>query len=81
MNTNNSEIKLVYNEITGKITMQTFDEGFFNCEIDMTNEVLELAVEKLFNDMDCKPNGGQITLTRKQDIRGDLVRVIGEIKK
>jgi len=76
-----SEIKLVYNEITGKITMQTFDEGFFNCEIDMTNEVLELAVEKLFNDMNCEPNGGQIILTRKQDVRGDLVRVISEIRK
>lgn len=56
MNREKYEIKLVYNESTDKI-----NESFFNCEIDMTNEVLELAVGKLFNDMNYKPNGGQIT--------------------
>jgi len=42
--------------------------------------VLELVIEKLFNDMNCPVNGGSIELTRKKDKRGDLVRVIGEIK-
>lgn len=81
MSIDQSELKLIYNEQTGKITMEAYDQGFFNYEIDMTNAVLELAVEKLFNDMGCEPNGGQITLTRKADKRGDVVKVLGKIKR
>lgn len=76
-----NELKLVYNEQTGKIVMQTYDEGFFNQEIDITNPVMELAVEKLFDDMNCPPNGGVVQLTRKNDKRNGVVKVIGEIVK
>jgi len=76
-----SELKLTYNQTSGKICLETYDEGFFNQEIDITSEVMELVVEKLFNDMECPPDGGVIELTRKKEVRGDLVKVIGEIKK
>jgi len=61
-----SELKLSYSETTGKITLQTYDDGFFNCEVDMTSAIMELAVEKLFNDVKCEPNGGKVILTRKK---------------
>jgi len=81
MKTEPSELKLTYNQTSGKICLETYDEGFFNQEIDITSEVMELVVEKLFNDMECPPDGGVIELTRKKEVRGDLVKVIGEIKK
>ena len=77
---NLSEIKLTYNESTGKITLETHDEGFFNQEIDITNDVVELVIEKLFNDMGCPPNGGVLELKRSKEKRGDMVKVIGTIK-
>lgn len=75
-----TQLKLSYNESTGKITLETHDEGFFNQEIDITNDVVELVIEKLFNDMGCPPNGGVLELKRSKEKRGDLVKVIGTIK-
>jgi len=75
-----SELKLTYNQTSGKICLETYDEGFFNQEIDITSEVVELVVEKLFNDMGCPENGGVLELTRKKDRRDNIVKVIGEIK-
>ena len=53
-----SKLKLTYNQTSGKISLETYDEGFFNQSIDITDEVVELVVEKLFNDMNCPVNGG-----------------------
>ena len=77
---NLNQLKLTYNQTSGKICLETYDEGFFNQEIDITSEVVELVVEKLFNDMGCPANGGVLELTRKQDKRDNIVKVIGEIK-
>ena len=76
-----NQLKLTYNQTNSGISLETYDEGFFNQSIDITDEVVELVIEKLFNDMHCPVNGGTIELTRKREKRGDLVRVIGEIKK
>ena len=76
-----NQLKLTYNQTSGKICLETYDEGFFNQSIEITSEVMELVIEKLFNDMECPPDGGVIELTRKKEVRGDLVKVIGEIKK
>ncbi len=75
-----SELTLTYNQTSGKICLETYDEGFFNQEIDITSEVVELVVEKLFNDMGCPENGGVLELTRKQNKRDKIVKIIGEIK-
>lgn len=75
-----NQLKLTYNQTSGKICLETYDEGFFNQEIDITSEVVELVVEKLFNDIGCPENSGVLELTRKQDKRDNVVRVIGEIK-
>ena len=75
-----NQLKLTYSQTSGKICLETYDEGFFNQEIDITSEVVELVVEKLFDDMNCPENGGVLELTRKQDKRDNIVKVIGEIK-
>lgn len=80
MNKEPNKLTLTYNQTSGKICLETYDEGFFNQSLDITTEVVELVVEKLFNDMHCPGNGGVIELRRKKEKRGDLVRVIGEIK-
>jgi len=74
-----NKLTLTYNQTSGKICLETYDEGFFNQEIDITSEVVELVVEKLFNDMGCPENGGVLELTRKKDKRDGIVKVIGEI--
>ena len=75
-----NQLKLTYNQTSGKICLETYDEGFFNQSIDITSEVVDLVVEKLFNDAGCPVNGGVLELTRKQDRRDNIVKVIGEIK-
>lgn len=75
-----TEIKLSYSETSGKICLESYDEGFLNQEIDITNEVVELVIEKLFNDMGCPPNGGVLELKRSREKRGDVVKVVGTIK-
>jgi len=75
-----NELKLAYNQTSGKICLETYDEGFFNQSIDITSEVVELVIEKLFDDMECPPNGGVLELTRKKDKRDNIIKVIGEIK-
>jgi hypothetical protein len=78
--TSETQLKLSYNETSGKIAIETYDGGFFNQEIDITNEVVELVIEKLFNDMGCPPNSGVLELKRSREKRGDVVKVIGTIK-
>ena len=77
----NNQLKLTYNQTSGKISLETYDEGFFNQSIDITDEVVELVIEKLFNDMHCPVNGSSIELTRKKDKRDNIIKILGEIKR
>ena len=77
----NNQLKLTYNQTSGKISLKIYDEGFFNQSIDITDEVVELVIEKLFNDMHCPVNGGSIELTRKKDKRDNIIKILGEIKR
>ncbi|OGS70726.1 MAG: hypothetical protein A3F91_09440 [Flavobacteria bacterium RIFCSPLOWO2_12_FULL_35_11] len=74
-----NELKFTYNSISGKICLETYDEGFFKQEIDITSHVVDLVIEKLFNDMNCPPNGGVLELTRKFDKRTKIEKIIGQI--
>ncbi len=76
-----SELKIVYNEISKKIFLQAYDEGFFNWEVDVTQSIMEVAVEKLFDDMDCPINGGVIQLERVNDKRNGVNKILAEIIK
>jgi hypothetical protein len=78
--TSETQLKLSYNETGSKICLETYDQGFFNQEIDITDEVVDLVIEKLFNDMGCPANGGVLELKRVKEKRGNVVKVIGTIK-
>lgn len=74
-----SELKIVYNHETGIISLQAYDEGFFRWEKDITQEIMECAVEKLFDDMDCPTNGGVIQLERVNDKRNGVNKILAEV--
>lgn len=74
-----SELKIVYNHNTGIISLEAYDEGFFSWENDVTEQVMQIAVEKLFDDMDCPPNGGVIQLERVNDKRNGVNQILAEL--
>ena len=76
-----SELKINYNYKTGVISLQAYDEGFFNWEKDITQEIMEVAVEKLFDDMDCPTNGGVLQLERVNDKRNGVNKILAEVIK
>lgn len=69
-----------YNKEDGRILLQKFNEGFFDYELDLTDNIMEFAIEKLFNDLNCPANGGQVILTRTRDKRDNLIKVFSEVK-
>jgi len=79
MNKEPSQLKINYNHDTGVISLEAYDEGFFNWKKDITQEIMEIAVEKLFDDMDCPPNGGIIQLERKNNKRNGVNKILAEI--
>lgn len=79
-NIEGNAVAFEYNHIDGKITLQTYDEGFLNTQIDVTSEVVDLVVEKLFNELKC-PKGDKLVLLRELDERDGLVKIIGEVVK
>lgn len=74
-----SQLKINYNYETKKITLEAYDEGFFSWERDITQEIMEVAVEKLFDDMDCPDNGGVIQLERVNDKRYGVNKILAEV--
>ena len=81
MKTEPSELKINYNHETGIISLQAYDEGFFNWEKDITQEIMECAIEKLFDDMDCPTNGGVIQIERVNDKRNRVNKILAEVIK
>lgn len=76
-----SELKISYDHATGLISLQAFDEGFLRWEKDITQEILEVAIEKLFDDMDCPTNGGVLQLERVNDKRNGVNKILAEVIK
>ena len=56
---------LEYNKKTTKITLNTYDDGFFLSEITITDAVLTLALEKLYDDYGLEQGDEFISLKRK----------------
>ena len=81
MNKEPSELKINYNHESGVISLEAYDEGFFNWKKDITQEIMEIAVEKLFDDMDCPANGGVIQLERVNDKRNGVNKILAEVIK
>ena len=66
-----------YNKETGKITLNTYDDGFFLSETDITEAVLTLALEKLYDDYGLE-QGDELHITKKKSL-GNVAKI--ELKK
>ena len=68
---------LEYNKKTTKITLNTYDDGFFLSETDITDAVLTLALEKLYDDYGLE-QGDELHITKKKRL-GNVTKF--ELKK
>jgi hypothetical protein len=68
---------LEYNKETTKITLNTYDDGFFLSETDITDAVLTLALEKLYDDYGLE-QGDELHIMKKKSL-GNVTKI--ELKK
>ena len=68
---------LEYNKETSRITLNTYDDGFFLSETDITDAVLTLALEKLYDDYGLE-QGDELHITKKKSL-GNVTKF--ELKK
>jgi len=68
---------LEYNKQISKITLNAYDDGFLLSETDITDAVLSLALEKLYDDYGLE-QGDELHITKKKSL--DSVTKI-ELKK
>jgi len=68
---------LEYNKETTKIMLNTYDDGFFLSETDITEAVLTLALEKLYDDYGLE-QGDELHITKKKSL-GNVMKI--ELKK
>jgi hypothetical protein len=74
-----SELKFIYNSDTGRITMETYNEGFFNQSLDITEDIMDLAVEKIFDDLSCDNKGQRVLLERLWDKKNKIEKIVGQL--
>ncbi len=72
-----NETALEYNKETAKITLNTYDDGFFLSETDITDAVLTLALEKLYDDYSLE-QGDELYIRKKKSL-GKVTKI--ELKK
>ncbi|MDY0194243.1 MAG: hypothetical protein RBR93_12080 [Aliarcobacter butzleri] len=59
---------LEYNKQTGKITLNTYTQDeFLESEIDITEQVSTLVLEKLYDDYDLD-DGDELLITKKKSL-------------
>lgn len=58
---------LEYNKQTGQITLNEYDEGFLESSADVTEAVMTLALEKLYDDYDLEI-GDEVVITKKKSL-------------
>ena len=68
---------LEYNKETSQITLNTYDDGFLLSEADITDIILTLALEKLYDDYGLE-QGDELHITKKKSL-GNVVKF--ELKK
>ena len=68
---------LEYNKETSQITLNTYDDGFLLSEADITDIILTLALEKLYDDYGLE-QGDELYITKKKSL-GNVVKF--ELKK
>ena len=64
---------LEYNKQTSKITLNTYDDGFFLSKTDITEAVFTLALEKLYDDYGLE-QGDELHITKKKSL-GNITKI------
>lgn len=60
---------LEYNKLNGKITLNTYTEDeFLESEVDITDQVSTLVLEKLYDDYDME-DGDELLITKKKSLK------------
>lgn len=68
---------LEYNKETAQISLCTYDDGFLLSETNITDAVLTLALEKLYDDYGLE-QGDELHITKKKTL-GNVTKI--ELKK
>jgi hypothetical protein len=64
-----SKKTLEYNKQIGKITLNTYtDDEFLESEIDITDQVTTLVLEKLYDDYNMG-NGDELLITKQKSLK------------
>ncbi len=64
---------LEYNKESTQITLNTYDDGFFLSETDITEAVLTLALEKLYDDYGLE-QGDELHIIKKKSL-GNVTKI------
>jgi hypothetical protein len=66
---------LEYNKQTGKITINAYTkDAFLVSEIDITDKVVALALEKLYHDYDID-DGDELLITKQKSIQQKHIKI------
>lgn len=66
---------LEYNKQTGKITLSAYTkDSFLVSEIDITDKVVALALEKLYHDYDID-DGDELLITKQKSIQQKHIKI------
>jgi len=59
---------LEYNKTTKQITLNSYADGFLESSIDITDKVMTLAIEKLYDDYELQV-GDELCITKKEKLK------------
>ena len=59
---------LEYNKTTKQITLNSYSDGFLENSIDITDKVMTLALEKLYDEYDLDL-GDELCITKREELK------------
>jgi len=59
---------LEYNKSTKQITLNSYTDGFLESSIDITDKVMTLAIEKLYDDYELQV-GDELCIVKKDELK------------
>jgi len=57
-----------YNKTTKQITLNSYSDGFLENSIDITDKVMTLALEKLYDEYDLDL-GDELCITKREELK------------
>jgi len=57
-----------YSKTTKQITLNSYDNGFLESSVDITDKVMTLALEKLYDEYDLN-SGDELCITKREQLK------------